>query len=264
MNQVQFIIQGLPEGYGKLLDIWQVEPNSAVAFNPDGSKADNNEVIAWSVSLPAEPHLAQNLIEMQANLIGQRERQMRVAEQNLRDLNLFGPAASAFTSRNIGFAESPEMTLRRNLAQIQGRDSVVAFGLRDWLPHWQKTITDYKSHVDQILSLCRPTMRVETKIEQRQVACTIVSVSGHFQTISTLPLNGSHVLMHHQILALTLQSRLALLQLLATVGSGAVMIAIKLGLPFPAGPLLAMPAVWRYLQDLQQQVETLQQIGRKG
>jgi hypothetical protein len=257
MSQVHFAVRGLPESSDRLLDIWQVEPIFGVSFNPDSPAADNNDMIAWSVSLPAELRLAQHLVEMQAGLINQQQQQMRVAEQNLCDLNLAGPAQAAFSSHNIQVDGSPELTLRRNLAQIQARDTEAAFGLRDWLPHWQKTMADYESQLAQILSLLKPTMRVETKIEQRQVACTIIRWNNQLQIVSRPDRAVLHAQLHHQTLALVLQTRLVLLQLLAKASSGAVILAAKLSLPFPVGPLLALPAAWQYLQDLRQQGEVL-------
>jgi hypothetical protein len=257
MSQVHFSIRGLPEGSSRLLNIWQVEPVSEISFNARDTETGNDEVITWSVSLPAELLLAQHLLEVQNRQVRQQQQQIRVAEQNLRHLNVASFREVAFTSSDVAIEDTAEMTLRRNLAQIQARDTEAVFGLRDWLPHWQKTMANYESHVSQILSLLKPTMRIETMIEERQIACTILHWNSHLQTASHPSLAALQAQLHHQTLALGLQTRLTLLQLLAKAGSGAAILAAKLSLPFPTGPLLALPAAWRYLQDLQQQAGVL-------
>jgi hypothetical protein len=255
MTQALFVIRDLPEGSGRLLDIWQVEPIS-IAYTTRDAETGSDAVITWSVSLPADPLLAQHLVETQAGLIRQQQQRLVIAEQNLRHLNLASPSEVAFTSGEVATEESPEMTLRRNLAQMQATD-MVAFGLRDWLPHWQKTVADYEAYLNRILDLLKPTMRIETMIEERQIACTIIRWNGHLQTAVHPGLATPQAQLHHQTLALVWQTRLALLQLLAKAASGAAILAAKLSLPFPAGPLLALPAAWQYLQDLQQQVGAL-------
>jgi len=67
--------------------------------------------------------------------------------------------------------------------------------------------------------------------------------------------------LHRQILSLTLESRLALLQLLAQTSAGAVALAAKFSLP--GGTVLALPATWRYIQDVMQQAQKIADLQRQ-
>ena len=54
--------------------------------------------------------------------------------------------------------------------------------------------------------------------------------------------------LHQHSVHLALASRLAMMHMISVVGTGAIGLAIKLTVP--GGPLLVLPAAWKFVQDV--------------
>jgi hypothetical protein len=60
------------------------------------------------------------------------------------------------------------------------------------------------------------------------------------------------MVLHHEAVQLALGSRLALVRLLIVVGTGAATLALRLTVP--GAQLLVLPAVWKFVRDVMQEL----------
>jgi hypothetical protein len=123
---------------------------------------------------------------------------------------------------------------------------------------FNQQVAEYEAFVNQTLHLLRPTVRVETKIETTPFALSLVDLSGDVETLwyaAQIRPNVSH---HHQILSLTLESRVALLQLIGQITAGAAGLAAKSTVP--GGALLLIPSVYAYVKDVMAQAKQFSQM----
>lgn len=269
----QFVIHGLEAG-ADALGLWQVVASpvsfasAPIPMNAAGGGFSDPPPIVWSVSLPANVADAQRSIQQQRHIL--QTTQMAITESGYFLENL-SPSLEmvSFGAAGIANMPDPEARLVESLAHLQGDEAAVSFG-SGFLPKlpglpdgWQATVADYQAFVQQTLQLVRPTLRVETKIENVLLAYTQARLTGDFDTVwveaenpnSQLKQSGSNQQTHQQILSLTIQSRLALLRLLAQTSVGAAALAAKFAVP--GGAIVALPAAWRYIQDVVKQAQQL-------
>jgi len=259
----QFTVQGLVGGQADLLGIWQPVSSPGLAFSaPTATEAklETDDEAIWSVSLPANPTLASKAVQHRVKTLAVAQHAISQAGQALQKLPAHWLEETSFALEQTADSATPEATLRRNLAQLQGGGEGVSFGLG--LPtDWSQTVAEYQAFMQQLFRLLRPTLHVETRVEGALLAHTLVELSGDFETAWTSQGALTHIQLHCHILSLTLESRLALLQLLAQTSAGAVVLAARLNPP--VGAILALPAAWRYVQDVMQQAQKVADLQRQ-
>jgi hypothetical protein len=256
----QFTVQGLAGGQADLLGIWKPVSPPGLAFSAPmaaETELEADDEAVWSVSLSANPSLASKSVQHQVETLAVTQQAISQAGQALQKLP---PHWLQETSFALEPAADPETILRRNLAQLQSEEAEVSFGLG--LPtDWSQTLAEYQAFVQQVFHLLKPTLRVETRVEGALLAYTLVELDGDSETAWSSQGLSTHNRLHGQILSLTLESRLALLQLLAQTSAGAVALAAKFSLP--GGTVLALPATWRYIQDVMQQAQKVADFQRQ-
>jgi hypothetical protein len=216
--------------------------------------------IVWSVSLPDNPELAGAIVAERAQAVLASQQNLTQGQEMLRTLPAQGVEAAAFALADTAERPSPEIMLQRHLAALHDTGEAVSFGLT-WPTDWSHTLTDYQAFVQQAVQVLKPTLCVETQVEEAPLAFTRVRFSGDIDTCWADPRSAGHTSLHHHVLSLTLESRLALLQLLANTATGAAMLALRFSLP--GGALTALPATWRYLQDVMAQGQRVRDLQRQ-
>ncbi len=245
-----FAIHGLQGGQDTLLGIWQPLPPAAVAFSTSQTPADDRDMI-WSVSLPGDPAMAAEVLDVQAQALQATRQALVQSEAALRDLPVPQEEAVAFALEQPDADTSPEATLRRHLAQLQGEETALSFGLFDGTHSWSKAVAAYQDFVRQVVQLLHATLCVETRIEGALHALTRVGFKGDICTTWMRHRLPHHMRLHHRMLSLTLESRRAVFHLLTQATAGAAVLAAKCSLP--GGAIMAAPAAWRYIQDVIEQ-----------
>jgi hypothetical protein len=103
---------------------------------------------------------------------------------------------------------------------------------------------------------------VETSVQGRIIGRTIVSWSGKFDT-SWHPSRGrndSHL--HQRSLEAALASRRLLLNLLIVSTQSATKLSVLLAVP--GGPIMVLPAIWKYVKRMIDEFEKYQNLTKKG
>jgi hypothetical protein len=92
---------------------------------------------------------------------------------------------------------------------------------------------------------------VETRAEGRLLARTIVGWGGDAGTAWAVPFDPAAATLHGRTLALALAARATLLRRLALAARGAATLGALLA---PGGALLALPAAWRFIGEVVDEV----------
>ena len=117
----QFTIQGIDAGQEPLLGIWQASPAPPVSFGVEAG-AEESELL-WSISLPADPLQARASLDQGAEQVARTQRAVAQAGKAIEDLPSYWLEQTSFAFAASPEAAGPEITLRRNLAQLGGQDA---------------------------------------------------------------------------------------------------------------------------------------------
>lgn len=220
---------------------WQTRPAMAASFGVSGDAPEQTPV--WRVNLPADPAAAQAaLAGAEADLQAQEAAVAKAAER-LRDLAAQGGAAS--------FGEAPAAPEARLLSLIGGLQSegAASFGGagsgRGELAGAQER---FRAFVRQVQDAVGNFAVVETQLADRLVARSSVGWTGDMRSLLVAGLAAPEAALHRRSVALALRSRAALLRTFVAVVRGATIVALMVS--SPAGAVAALPAAWRFVDDL--------------
>jgi len=251
----QFSIKGLSANSNSLLGVWQADPDDlgAAAFGMGEAAAE----VVWSVSLPHDVVLAQDALQEQKDLLQDNRAALAEARQILQQLPPDLLDNSAGVAFSVGEGNQAEANLQNHLAYLTGQsEGAVAFGLETPAENeeWLQTVAGYQAFMEQLFQLLSPTLLAETRIEEKLQAVTMVSLTGNINTTWHGEASLAHRHLHQETLSLSLESRIAMLQLVGQISTGAAALAVKFNIP--GGQLMALPAAWAYLQDVMAQSQT--------
>ncbi len=262
-----FTIKGLGLGIAEdetLLGVWQTESGaqrdgfSFRAFST--AEAEQDEPIVWSVSLPFadDTEAAEQLLQTQQYNL---HRSQQVTQQAVARLETIPPPELSF---NVRRDESPEARLFAyvyHLQQIDEEQPDVSFGVEGLIQGWEDTAAKFETFFSQTLQLLKPTMQVETRLGEGLMAYSHLHLAGDIETTWQGRSSEKQRHLHQQTVSLASQSRVAVLQLLGQISTGAAVLSARFSLP--GGPLMALPAAWRYIQDVSMQAQEVAQLYQK-
>ena len=245
------------------LDVWQVDaviPDDDSSFGASASTEEEDDEVVWSVSLPVDTALARRTMEARLHTLATRQRAVVRAGQALRNLEDPAEEAGAFDLGEAPDLSQDEAALLQTLYHLRGDDEAVSFAL-GWLERlgkpaveWDSIVGEYQAFMGQVLYLLRPTLRVETRIEQRLLAHTIVRAGGNVQTAWHRSVGPDEMRLHQQTTQLTLETRQALTLFLAQISAGAASLAVRFSIP--GGNVVALPAAFRFARDVVRRVRS--------
>ncbi len=121
-------------------------------------------------------------------------------------------------------------------------------------------LTQAKEEFDVFLARVRDLTsnfaRIETSTDGTHIANTVVGWTGDFQTVWQDSLRVEQMTLHRQNVRVALARRAMLMRLVVVISSGAVKIALRLATP--GAQLLALPAIWQFVQDVMKQLREMQ------
>jgi hypothetical protein len=205
----------------------------------------------WRANFPADIRQAQaHLADGQARLFASQNA-LRVAAKRLQSLVDEGGATGlSFDIASTGSAlPPPEAELLVVLRQIQEGQAPVSFGLGDRLAGgWEQATHSLAAVLEQLRQHVAYYAWVETRVQEQLVGQTTVSWTGDMDTVWRVGLSQAQVRLHQSTLGLALGSRDTLMRTFVM----AAQLAIKLSalLMTPAGVILALPAVWKFINQV--------------
>jgi len=234
MNAVFSVIEPLPAA------IAPPGPWQPVVTGSAFTAGEQPDVI-WQARLPEELGAAQAALHNAATRLRADEQALATVEHRL--LQVANGAVSFST-----LAPQPEQTLLRFLASVEPA-SGISFGLRDEIQErWQAAQDQLAALSAQAWETLGSYATVETIQGARLIGRTRINWHGDARSLLIADIDLAQAAIHRQTLALALRSRAALLRMVGLVGRGAAIAATMF--TSPAGALLALPAVWQFVQEV--------------
>jgi hypothetical protein len=246
---------------------WQPAPPAPVSFAAGATPAQDDHP-TWRVNLPGDEQEAQRAL-LEAEL------QVAAAEAALDQVPARLEAVSSAQARGPGVSfdaasfsvepGSPEADMLVLLGHVQAVEEgqAVSFGVGDVAARaWEEARTQFDAFVQQLQREVLNFAWVETNVQARILARTSVGWSGDNNTIWLQQLDQAERDMHRRALQVAVKSRALRIRMFATVTGGAAKLSFLLATP--AGAVMALPAAWRYVTEILEQVKTYQTLSQGG
>lgn len=250
-----------------LIGPWQVAPSAPVSFAAGESVAQVDAPV-WKVSLPADEAEAEQAL-------AEAEAQIAAAEAALNEVPArFDAITSAqprgeqvsFDVASFGVqADSPEAAMFALLEHAQALEQgrTVSFGVSDVASAaWEQAKAQFEAFVGQLQREVFHFAWVETNVDNQLLARTMVGWSGDSDTIWLEDASAEQRSAHRRALRVAVKSRALRLRMFVTVTGGAAKLSVLL--TTPAGAVLALPAAWKYVTEILQQIKSYQTLAQGG
>ncbi len=250
-----------------LVGPWQAGASAPVSFAAGESSAQVDAPV-WKVSLPSDADEAEQALS-------EAEAQIAAAKAALNEIPARFDAITSSQPRGevVSFdaasfaveADSPEATLLDLLGHArsleQGR--TVSFGVSDFASEaWEQARVQFEAFVAQLQREVFNFAWVETNIDGRLLARTTVGWSGDSNTVWLEQASAEQLSAHQRALQVAVKSRALRLRMFVTVTGGAAKLSLLL--TTPAGAVLALPAAWKYVTEILQQIKSYQTLTQGG
>lgn len=247
--------------------VWETRPTSEAGEVSFGAPGDESQDIAvWSVNLSPDLELAEQQMEASAAQVASTRQGLATARQRLNTL-IANQRAEGEVSFSVS-AEQPDLPpadqeLLRALGQIQAHEEEVSYGFFDGVKQAidkvaGKVVTTMtgdpqaeeklKAVMERLTASLLYYAAVETKIDSAIVARTQISWVADANTIWQLGMLPEQFALHQRTLKLAIDSRNALMRTFGLTAEAAVKLSLLLATP--GGALVALPAAWKYVNQI--------------
>jgi hypothetical protein len=263
-----FTLVGLPPDAAgsELLGVWAAvapRPASGVAFaaTPDDRWTADP---VWRVDLAAEPATAEaTLAAAEARVATAAGASGTAAERLLVFARRQAAGRSFAAMTGVDAGGSPERELAALLAEASEVPGVASYGVGDTLRvGWQEVTAWFATVVRAVLAPLDRLTTVETASGGVRVGRTTIGFTGGCDTFWRADIKPELAALHGRAVGLALATRAALVRTLALALRGAAVVAVAVGTP--GGPLVALPAVWRFVTQVQAEAARIRQGFARG
>jgi hypothetical protein len=250
-----------------LVGPWEAAPPAPLSFDV-GSEPPAPDVPVWRVNLPED--------ETEAELaLSQAEAQLLASESSLDQVPARLEALTSAAPRGGGVSfdissfsvedGSPEASALDLLAQAQAIEQgrPVSYGLEGLASEaWEHARDQFEAFLGQIQREVLNLAWVETSSGTLLLARTVVGWSGDSNTLWSAETTPGQRQLHRRALTAAVKSRLLRIRIFSTVTGGAA----KLALLFttPAGAVLALPAAWKFVNEILKEIKAYQTLSQGG
>ena len=255
-----FAVQGLTPDAFAVIGGWQSKPDDSLSF----TTGEDASVQLWRADLPASETAARAMFGERAAAMEESKRLIAAAGAQMQQLHpeMIAGAATSFAARaEVAPADELLLTLGALRAEAGG-DVSFALGLPGLPADWRETVRDYFAFSEQMLRLLRPSLQIETRVEAALLAVTELQLDGDANHSWPTSIPAGQAWQHGRTVRLTLQTRQALLQLMAQVTTGAIALAPRF-LGGGATAVLALPATYKFIKRTVAQLRQLRVLERQ-
>lgn len=258
----------LPDGEAVgLVGPWQAAPPAPVSFEA-GAGSHAPEIPVWSVNLPVDAEEAEAaLAEAEAHVFAAEAALDQVPER-LETLTSARPDTGVVSFDVASFSVQPDTPEAEMLSLLEHARALeagggVSYGIGDFASQaWEKARDQFKVFVEQIQREVLNLAWVETKVEAQILARTTVGWGGDSNTIWEPELDAAQMDLHRRAVDVAVKSRLLRIRMFSTVTGGAAKLSLLL--TTPAGVVLALPAAWKYVNEILNQIKTYRTLTQGG
>jgi hypothetical protein len=243
-------------GAGEIVDelgVWQTPAPEEVAFDLAGME----QLSRWEIGLPADPLAAESALS-------QHEARLRVAARGLHQaqtrLQNFVAAGGSLAGGEafglipgVGLDPQPERDLSAWMQAAQEE----SFAFPPKLPPGAEAAArEVQAFLEKVRNTTRYLACIETSQDGARQALTIVSWGGDFQSVVKPGTSARSQVKHARAVELAIGTRDAWIQL----GFIVLRSAVKLSLLFPTSPVLALPAAYKFIRQVLDQIQAIQDL----
>jgi hypothetical protein len=200
----------------------------------------------WRANLAPDQRAAQAQIGGGEALLASSDLALAEAAGRLEALAR-GQAAQSFGGTTL---PQPEAELMEALNEL-GMGGATSFGLGERLAAgWEEAAQRFQGFAGQVRDSVATIARVETcrQGQDQPFGRTVVGWTGDTRTVWMAGVDLVQAELHHRTVTLALRSRATLLRTLAVAARGAITLSTLLATP--GGALLALPAAWRFINQV--------------
>ena len=254
---------GGPSPESSVLGIWDAapqQPEAGISFDLGSSSAP--QPVVFKCELP--PNLDQAASEINRAEANLQASQAALEEAQLRLETLVQSQAGGVSFDISASAPAPGSPEAEVLALLEisgagGELDFVSFAAGEAKSsQWEKVSDQFQEFIQQLDQIVGHFAWVETQVSGSLVVRSSVGWTGNLETAwNTLP-NPDLAALHQRTLRLALASRAAMLRTFGVVTGGAVKLAALAATP--AGAILALPAAWKFIRQVQTESSRYQSI----
>jgi hypothetical protein len=237
-------------------------PPGGTAFGTTatGEAPPTAEAPVWRANLPADPKQADRDLDRAEEGLEAAQQALDAAASRLDALAEERPSGLAFDVSATG-AElpDPEQELLALLEEAKRGGPPVSFGAGEPIRGgWAQATQQFQAFVEQLQRIVSHYAWVETRVQGQLLGRTAVSWTGDMDTAWQAGLNPAQMALHQRTLGLALASRETLIRTFVVTASGAARLSVLLSTP--GGAILALPAAYKFINQVRTELERHQQI----
>jgi hypothetical protein len=239
---------------------WAAVPADAgLSYAAPGAAAPDMQL--WRADFPADPQQSTARLERSAQQMAATQRALPLAHSRLVALAAQtppDPAGLSFAVAAGGTLPPAEAELLDTLDALTRRDqAAISFGLLDGLTQgWQEGVQRVRDFAERVMQAAAPRALVETRAEGRLLCRTSIGWGGDAATLWRPAHAPPQAALHWRTLDLVLATRTTLLNAFSLLVRGATLLArLSATLTTPGGALLAIPAVWRFINRIRDEFD---------
>jgi hypothetical protein len=224
------------------LGVWELSGRETVAF----AAGSSFEGPVWRVELPPRSRAARAQLRAQREQVRRRDRALDQIAARLTHIDL---GSSYETTGDVH-----ETELLTALTALTSPTASFDTRADEWL-QYRAIYEQAEALLAQFRVLVRPVARVETVIGSQLVGLTVIDWNGDYETTWMEGSAPEQMEVHVAAVRLAMASRQALLRLFVVVVTGALGLAVQAHIP--GGQILLVPAVYRFVRDVLQELKHL-------
>lgn len=262
VEEAQFVFH-VP-GAGEIVDelgVWQAPAVEETAFEIAGSepaaRPEAEEISRWEIILPADPLFAERALAQHESRLRASSLALRLAQTRVQNFVATGGSPAAADSFAIGSGRrldtAPEQALNA-WVQAAGEES---FAFPPKLPPGAEAAArEVQDFLEKVRNTTRYLAFIETSQGSTRQALTIVSWGGDFQSVVKPAASARSQEKHARAVELAVGTRDAWIRMGFIVLRGAVQLSVL----FPTNPILALPAAYKFIRQVLQQIQAIQDL----
>jgi hypothetical protein len=249
----------------RLANKWELSTSSLdedISF--DIPNEMDTESIFWKLDLPKPYSAAERELQDLENEIETTE---KILDQIPIEIERAGNRRSKVSSGDLSFQSQQitdaEAELFALVNDLNPTEAGLSFDLSDQSRvNWQKAAQELEDSFHRIKMILTRFAVVETRIQGEFIGQTVVGWSGRTDSSWQSPGSMDTYHLHKRSLQAALASRYLLLNMLVISAQSASRLAALLAIP--GGAVLALPAVWKYVSRILNELEKYQTKTRQG
>jgi len=251
-----------------VLGVWETTSTpaeGALSFAAPGEPVPEENVPVWSINLSGDLRQAASDLDDGLARVEASRGALATARTRLDAL-----VAQKHSTTEISFAvasaepdlPAAEQQLLKQLAVVKGEGAEVSFGLFG-LPSrgdLEAAEEQFKGVMARIAQSLLYYALVETRIEARLMGRTAISWSADAKTLWQSGNRPGVFALHQRSLKLAVESRNSMLRMFMLTAQAAVKLSVLLATP--GGQLLALPAAWKFINQVLAEIGQYRELQR--